>query len=498
VILTGFADRLEALLNSDATEHDRQIEVNVSVGTLVLLRIGDIYLDGELVCRPDYHLEAFGSVQIYPASTRLLKVGHSFDSGAFLLPLREHPWHRDHTHSCAVTVTLADGVRLVVPCVELIRHYFGSSASLLSKLFMPPLERSSLISKAEFDETTKRLFLELAPGIRGSSASDIGRMCLDKTAWNAAVRVGTSILGNQNFGGAAYPQCTFPFIGRTDLQVSGKWLNQTKGEPKSFIVYRIQSCSHRFPFVSLKYETHEQQAGSREGKDGRGMSKQTSARDARRQSLVEQDASNSLAPKVKRFYEDVRFTDLKRKKVWRAAVHEPESASAEESGSGARGSAPTVTEAAIGAGGSGNRIRPLDIDILPFAQKLSGKLPPDFLKRLLGELSKLDGFHIELLTKDEGDSWTHTYIWYEQEISAFATTRIAVFRLKCKRRANSVSVIGIRQDKPDEFAHQLWDVGGVSSPYAISHELAQVLFCTKYEIANLRAVATSTPFQPFA
>ncbi len=327
----------------------------------MLLRIGDVYLDGELVYRPDYHLEAFSSVQINPASTRLIKVGHSFESGAFLLPLGEHPWHRLHTHSYAVMVTLEDGVKLVVPCVELIRHYFGSSASVLAKLFMPPLERSALYSKAEFDETTKRLFLELGAGISGSSASDIGRMCLDKTAWSAALRVGTSVLKAPAIEGPAYPQCTFPFWGRTDLQVSGKWLNQTRGEPRTFIVYRIQSCSHRFPFVSLKYETHEQANARRDGKDSRDSSKQVYARDARRQSLVEQNASNSLAPKVKRYFEDVRFTDLKRKKVWRAADDEAESQEDDESNNGVVGSAPTVTQAAFGTGGASNRVRPIDV-----------------------------------------------------------------------------------------------------------------------------------------
>ena len=66
---------------------ERQIEVEVSVGTLVLLRVGDIWQFKEPACRPDYDREVFNSVQIYPATTRLLKVGHSLESGAFLLPL---------------------------------------------------------------------------------------------------------------------------------------------------------------------------------------------------------------------------------------------------------------------------------------------------------------------------------------------------------------------------------------------------------------------------
>ncbi len=482
--IVGIADRLEELLASDATEHDRQIEVNVSVGTLVLLRIGDIYMDRELVCRPDYHLEAFNSVQIYPASTRLIKVGHSFESGAFLLPLAEHPWHRLHTYSYAVMVTLADGTRMVVPCVELIRHYFGSSASLLSKLFMPPLERSVLYSKAEFDETNKQLFLELAPGIRGSSASDIGRLCLDKTAWQAALRVGASVLKDPVLQGPAYPQCTFPFLGRTDLQVAGKWLNQTKGEPRTFIVYRIQSCSHRFPFVSLKYETHDQASAAHDGKDGRGMSKQMSARDARRQSLVEQDASNSLAPKVKRFYEEVRFTDLKRKKVWRAGEQDAESASADDSG-GVAGSAPAVTEAALGSGGSNNRIRPIDVDLMPFAKKLSGKPPPEFLLPLLGELEKLERLEIELLTRDGEDGWTKPFVVYADACQPPVLAAISAFRVILKEHGESV--VTICQTNPTKLAINHYRLGEAPDVADLAGPWKDRLNGTKHALREISA-----------
>ncbi|MCA3001631.1 MAG: hypothetical protein ACK5OQ_13725 [Burkholderiales bacterium] len=462
--------------------------MNVSVGTLVLLRIGDIYKNQELVCRPDYHLEAFGSVQIHSSSVRLLKVGHSFESGAFLLPLGEHPWHRLHTHSYAVMVTLADGVRLVVPCVELIRHYFGSSASLLAKLFMPPLERLALYSKAEFDEATKQLFLELAPRIRGSSASDIGRLCLDKTAWQAAQRVGASVLKDPVLQGPAYPQCMFPFIGRTDLQASGKWLNQTKGEPRTFIVYRIQSCSHRFPFVSLKYETYDQTSGSRDGKDGRGMSKQMSARDARRQSLVEQDASNTLASKVKRFYEDARFTDLKRKKVWRAGEQDAESASADESDSGVGGSAPEVKEAALGAGGATDRIRPVDIDMLPFAKKLSDKPPPEFLELFLAELEKIEGIEVELLTRDSDDSWTYPFRRYTDISRRPEPSRMAAFRVR-STHAHSY-VVSIDSARINEFSHGLFE--GAPSESDRSKLLSAHLSWPTGELANLPVVVRAS------
>ena len=154
-----------------------------------------------------------------------------------------------------------------------------------------------------------------------------------------------------------------------------------------------------------------------------------SARDARRQSLVEQDASNSLAPKVKRFYEEVRFTDLKRKKVWRAGEQDAESASADDSGGGVAGSAPAVTEAALGGGGSNNRIRPIDVDLMPVAKKLSREPPPEFLSPLLTEFAKLEGTQIELMTKEGEDGWTHKLAVRDFATQTLIPSRAAAFCL---------------------------------------------------------------------
>ena len=485
VMLSPVADHYivgtpETLSPAWQSDPERQIEVEVSVGTLVLLRIGDIWQHKEPVCRPDYNREVFNSVQIYSSTARLLKVGHSLDSGAFLLPLAEHPWHRQHTHSQAMVVTLADGVRLVVPCAELIRFYYGSSASLLSKLFMPPLERSSLYTAAEFDETTKRLFLKLAPGIRGSSAADIGRMCLHEKAWTEAIRVGSSILDATNPQRLRYPKCMFPFFGRTDFTVTGKWLNQTRGEPRTFIVYSIRSCSHQFPFVSLRYETQDLDSRAGDGSGDTNKRNRTAARDAGNQSLVEQDASNSLAPKVKRVFDDIRFTDLQRKKIWCAeeTPDDPAAALVEYGGD-----APEIAAAALGVGGSENRVRPIDIEIIPLVKKLSNKPPPLFLLPFLEELEKLHRFEIALLTNDRRDGWTYAYFLYSEATEITSPARVAIFSIQNARLGTAV--LSTDSARPGELAIKQLNSNELRNPAEVLALVAELVDCKTHPVASL-------------
>jgi hypothetical protein len=194
-----------------------QKRVWVSVGTLALLRIGDIWHDGQLVLRPDYEIEKFHNVQISKDSTSLVKAGLNLDEGGFLLPLSEHPWHLQCTMSYCLMVQLPENRRMIIPCLELIRFYFGSSSNLLSKLFLPPLKRESLFSSAMLDPKTRKLQIELAERMSGASAADIGRIAINPVATHAARIIGASCLRASTSGQLIYPQAIFPFEGTTVL-----------------------------------------------------------------------------------------------------------------------------------------------------------------------------------------------------------------------------------------------------------------------------------------
>ena len=151
-----------------------------------MLRVGDIWRNGQIEARPDYQLESFPDLEISNATATLIKAGLNLDDEGFLLPLSEHPWHMQCTQSYCVTVKLLENRRLIIPCMELIRFYFGSSSNLISKLFLPPLERKSLYENATFDRRIARLRLELSEKISGASAADIGRLHMDPIAWRSA------------------------------------------------------------------------------------------------------------------------------------------------------------------------------------------------------------------------------------------------------------------------------------------------------------------------
>ncbi len=129
----------------------------LSIGTLPLLRIGDLWLNGQLKAQPEYELEEFQDIEIDKDSAHLIKAGLNPDDKGFLLPMSEHPWHMNCTQSYCVMLNLPDNRRLIIPCMELIRFYFGSSSNLITALFLPPLNRTSLYTKATLNKINGRL-----------------------------------------------------------------------------------------------------------------------------------------------------------------------------------------------------------------------------------------------------------------------------------------------------------------------------------------------------
>lgn len=298
-----FRDDPAVLLSPHSTVSPNfQRRVWVSVGTLPLLRIGDIWRDDQLDVRPDYEQEEFTDIQIDQSTTTLIKAGLNLDERGFLLPLSEHPWHMQCTQSYCMMVDLPDSRRLIIPCMELVRFYFGSSSSLITKLFLPPLARDSLYKKAAMNTRTGQLMLALAEKMSGASAADIGRLHLEPAAWRAAAHVGASILKASVANQAIYPQALFLFEGKTTLAASGKWLSFTDQPRATFLVYNLQSCAHPFPFSSLRYEVkggHPQPPHPERGAENSNVNQTlASAKDAKDQPIVEHDPSNNLAPRI--------------------------------------------------------------------------------------------------------------------------------------------------------------------------------------------------------
>lgn len=386
-----------------------QKRVWVSVGTLALIRIGDIWRNGRMVCRPDYVLETFAGVQVDKGSTSMVKAGLNLNEGGFLLPMNEHPWHMQCTKSYCLTVQLPQDRRMIIPCLELVRFYFGSSSNLLSKLFLPPLIRESLFSSASLDPKTRKLRIDLAEKMSGASAADIGRISMDPVAARAARIVGASCLRASTTDSIIYPQALFPFEGKTDLIVSGKWLSHGETPNSTFLVYSLRSCSHPFPFRALQYTT--------KGTAPRAKSQpfQTSpataspkltrqaASDAADQALFEKDSSSNLARKTQNIRESPRFPDLEKKCIWRNKVLTPDG----NIGSAIGTASSPIDSTAVGdESGSNRRVRPVDLEIVTKAEAWKQNAAPDFLQETIEGLRHLRGITVELLTESQEDGWT--------------------------------------------------------------------------------------------
>lgn len=405
VLNISFEENPALLLAPDSTFASRQRKVWISVGTLPLLRVGDIWRNGRLELAPDYELEQFPDLEINAQTSVLVKAGLNLEEKGFLLPRTEHPWHMECTQSYCLMIELPQNRRLIIPCMELIRFYFGSSSNLLTKLFLPPLSRDALYSKPRFDKSSGRLTLQLAADISGVSAADIGRMHMDPQAWRTAVHAGASLLKGSVSGQGAYPQSYFPFEGQTNVIASGKWLSFQDDPRATFIVYSLRSCSHLFPFRSLRYNVKDRspslvRKNSRDQNESNAHITRKSADDSPDQQLVEKDASNKLAKQPRPAWGSVRFPDLTLKTIWKNRIlSEP---SANNTFDGTRPN--EIQHSAVGNPSSERRARPIDFEI---RIKQKTKFPaPEFLHEIVNELKLLEGFNIQLLTDSEQDGWT--------------------------------------------------------------------------------------------
>ncbi|MGZ3182768.1 MAG: hypothetical protein ACXU8N_10030 [Telluria sp.] len=310
------------------------------------------------------------------------------------------------TQSYCLMVELSLGRRLIVPCIELIRFYFGSSSSLLTKLFLPPLGRETLYSKADLNRSSGHLALELAATISGRSAADIGRLAVDPVAWRAACHVGASLLKGSVSGHEAYAQAFFPFEGKTNLTAAGKWLPFEDSPKATFIVYTLRSCSHQFPFRSLRYDVKDRkpaptsQLAAAAGNAARSFQRSAARNAPKQQHLAEKDPSNRLARNANSFGRQVRYSDLENKSVWK----DKSLASPEEQISRLAVSSPLVDQGAPGDPGAEHRVRPVDFEMLAYSSRANSV--PEFLRATVEQLKKLSGFTINLLTESDHDGWT--------------------------------------------------------------------------------------------
>jgi len=308
---------IEALLSPDATDHYHQRLVWLPVSTLPVVAVGDLWQFGQQVVRPSYQSEMFKGLSVTAENTTFVKAGLAIDED-FLLPLGSHPWHRSNTHSYCVAITLDADSRVLVPCVEIIHFYFGSSGNFLQRLFTGPLTAKALWVDKQFNSANRHLHLVLASRLSGMSATDIGRIAESRFAWRAAAGIFASCQRATAERHPAYPYTGFPFEGKSDLAASGIWLPFGLREHATFLVYRLRSCSYPFPFKSMSYEAADRQVRHGAPPAVGPESKLYSQARSRTDSASNIDPSARKSQRTVSFaVPERRFPDLIRKPIWR-------------------------------------------------------------------------------------------------------------------------------------------------------------------------------------
>lgn len=395
--------------NPSKQQKPQIVNVHVTVGTLMVLGLGDVWSNGYLVHRNQQERITFERVPVFAKTVRVIKAGTSLDTGDFLLPAKQHPWHMLHTHSYCVEVALADGTFLVIPCAVLLKFYLGSSSNLLSLPFRPDIKRTDLgLRCSELRDGC--VLLHLAQGIPARSAEDIARILMSRPAWQAFDLVRRSCLEASVRKAPVYFKSTFPFQGQTSLVVQGVWVSREGRRQRTYVVHEIHSCTAPFPFEMLRYRLpigmgsvnpHDNRFGptTKNAQQAAAASEQLlqSARAPQAPELQERDASPNLSPAVAILQVRRKFTDLDRKQVYRwktAPLLKPAAVKAKN---------PNESFALTDQAGAA---RARGLTLIESRRNSYVHPLPDFLSPYIKELAQLSHLATEVITVDEEDGWT--------------------------------------------------------------------------------------------
>lgn len=338
------------------------IMASIPVAYLRLLRIGDVWVLGQRAgCDSGSIRLTFPDILIDNTTTDVRPVGLPLDETDgdpnYPLVFSEFDAHRGHTGAFCARVRLDDGIVLVVPCMELVRFYFGASGLLLNRLFSGAFATDNLYTSANCHPITGIANLTLAPGLPFPAATTVARIAFDWRAEKAAAWIAKSGVAAAANGERYYPKTTFPFVGSSDLTVDGRWLDA--GLSRVFLVERLLQCTRPFPFKRLYARSATEIAGeqqpnkSKTAAKGKASKRTKNARGHNR-TLLEGYVTRALLPMAIEADDDFEnpFPDLIGKSIHRmvdASVRQP---AQNESNKAASEFAAGATSSSIGGRGT--------------------------------------------------------------------------------------------------------------------------------------------------
>jgi len=228
--------------------------VEIPVGYMRLLCIGDLWEGGIRTASQVAQKAMFSDLAINSFTTEILPSGatasQSASATSHLLPFGSFDGHKEHTTSLVVKVRVDASTSIVVPCMELARFYFGASGSLLKAIFSGALAKRELILDSRLDRGQVANIV-MPAGMHFTAAPAIARIAFDSAAELALDMLIQSGVAASIEGRPWYPKMGFPIRGKTTLSAKGLWIDQDGH--RTFLVFRMLSCTHPLPFKKLFY-----------------------------------------------------------------------------------------------------------------------------------------------------------------------------------------------------------------------------------------------------
>ena len=307
----------------------KYFDVALPVGMMALTPIGSTWLDGE---RQDDDWQESKVFKVVTAKTKAVKAGIADDSDThgtlYLLPFNQYKGHAKHTSSWLLRCETDQGL-VLIPALELVRFYFGSSSSLLMRMFSQPFDGRKLWTDVKRDEASGAVHITLEDGLSGASAADIARIALCAEAETVALNVWRSLLAGRLSNEPAYPKLRLPFAGASIMRARGITLADGL-QADRFVVHELLQCSHPFPFSVLTYssETPRPRQQSEATKSGhvspaQAPTKVMATKLAGSMSIDDVEPRRVAQPTQLKIQSDAKFADLTRKRVARVSPPNP-------------------------------------------------------------------------------------------------------------------------------------------------------------------------------
>lgn len=235
-----------------AKSNGRLVERALPGGMLDTTPIGSVWRDGQRVECDDPE-ETVRTFKISTSTLSLVKAGiaeDDSDAPEFMLPFETYCGHRRHTNSWLARFETEHDLDVLVPALEIIRFYFGSCSSLLTRIFGHAIDHRPLWMSIN-QQNEEHIHIDLGDDISGKAAADVARIALSDEARSVALGFWRALVANAESRSPAYPKVKFPFRGESIIRARGVLI---RGRCRDrFVVHQLLSCTHPFPFKTLTY-----------------------------------------------------------------------------------------------------------------------------------------------------------------------------------------------------------------------------------------------------